>query len=299
MKFFNKKETLIENMTFMAIMAIINVIVSLVAGFSVIASLFLIIFLPLVSALTEIVCKDKYYPIYAVVAIGLSIVTTLWNIETTIFYTIPSILTGFIFGFILKHNFKPFYSVVLASLVQAGFVMLSILFINYVLEIDIVNTFKTSLGLIDSPIIAIIFPSAVLLAGFIEMSLAYFVIQAEAVKFGISLKEEGQNYIIPVIAFVSSASLFGLYFLDLTTAYFFMFLSLFVISYVVVLAIVQKDILLLVLYGLYVVITIILYVLFGSKLAPNSGFLLLGSFPLLVSLTNLSYSFLKKKDNKE
>lgn len=299
MKFFNKKETLIENMTFMAIMAIINVIVSLVAGFSILASLFLIIFLPLVSTLTEIVCKDKYYPIYAVVAIGLSIVTTLWNIETTIFYTIPSISTGFIFGFILKHNFKPFYSVILASLVQCGFVMLSILFINKVLEIDIVTTFKTALGLIDSPVVSIIFPSAVLLAGFIEMTLAFFIIQAEAEKFGIKLKEEGQDYIIPIIAFVSSASLFGLYFLDLTTAYFFMFLSIFVISYVVVLAIVQKKSVPLICYGVEIIITIVLYIVLNTKLAPYSGFLLLGAFPLLVSLTNLVFSFLKKKDNKE
>ena len=90
-----KRETLVQNIAYMAIMAAINVVFVLITTL-VPALLFLMIFvLPLTSTMVTLLCKKKYFPIYAVATIGLCMVVTLWKIDDTIFYVIPSIITGF------------------------------------------------------------------------------------------------------------------------------------------------------------------------------------------------------------
>ena len=116
MKLFSKRETLLQNMALMGIMAAINIIVAVISAFAPVASIFLVLILPLSSTLVEIYCKDRYYPIYAVATIGLSLVATLWNMETTIFYVLPSILTGYIFGLMSKKNVPAIYSILSASI---------------------------------------------------------------------------------------------------------------------------------------------------------------------------------------
>ena len=214
MRYLRKKETLVQNIAFMAIVAALNVVISLVAAFSITFSLLLIIFLPLISALTEILCKDKYYPIYAVATIGLCIVSTLWNIETTLFYVVPSVLTGFVFGFVLKHKIKPIYSVIVAALIQGGLTYATIPLIKAVLQIDIINTFKVALNLTESAAFDIIVPAAILTISVIEMTLAYVVIQAETNKFGLEITEEGEDYIISGSTIVTSGLIIAFYFIN-------------------------------------------------------------------------------------
>lgn len=300
MKYFRKKETLVQNMAFMAIVAALNVVISLVAAFSITFSLLLIIFLPLISALTEILCKDKYYPIYALATVGLCIVSTLWNIETTLFYVVPSVLTGFVFGFVLKHKIKPIYSVAIASLIQGGLTYATIPLIKAVLQVDIINTFKVALNLTESAAFDIIVPSAIFMISVIEMTLAYVVIQAETNKFGLEINEEGQDYIISISTILTSGLIIAFYFITLKIAYLLLFISLFLMVYLIVKEFSIKAILPLILDGVSFVTSFLLYVLFnGGQMIQYSNLLLFGTMPLLVAIINLVYSLLKKPNAKE
>ena len=60
---FKEKETLLQNMAFMGIMAALNVLLSCLGAYVPIAGIFVMIFLPFFSAVTAMICKWRYYPI--------------------------------------------------------------------------------------------------------------------------------------------------------------------------------------------------------------------------------------------
>ena len=64
MGIFSKRETLVQNIAFLAIMAAINVVLLLLATLLPYLLLFLTMILPFVSLLVTIYCKKRYYPMY-------------------------------------------------------------------------------------------------------------------------------------------------------------------------------------------------------------------------------------------
>ena len=98
MKIFSKRETILQNMTTMAFFAAINIIICLVSSYVPFLSVVIIFVLPLVSALVEIYCKDRYYIIYAVASLLLSMLVTFDNFQTALFYLFPALVSGYCFG---------------------------------------------------------------------------------------------------------------------------------------------------------------------------------------------------------
>jgi hypothetical protein len=86
-------------------MCALNAVVATLSTLVPLSSLFVIIFLPLVSVLTVILCEDKYAIIYLVAAIALSLGVTAYDITATLFYIIPAIVVGTLYGFLSKKNF--------------------------------------------------------------------------------------------------------------------------------------------------------------------------------------------------
>ena len=74
-----KKKTLTKTITFMAIVAAINVILSFMTNFVPFLTVVLIIVLPLTSSIVEVACEDKFFPIYAFGTLGLSFAVTFWK----------------------------------------------------------------------------------------------------------------------------------------------------------------------------------------------------------------------------
>ena len=102
MKIFSKRETILQNMTTMAFFAAINIIICLVSSYVPFLSIVIIFVLPLVSALVEIYCKDRYYIIYAVASLLLSMLVTFDNFQTALFYLFPALVSGYCFGLCAK-----------------------------------------------------------------------------------------------------------------------------------------------------------------------------------------------------
>ena len=83
MKFLHARTGSAQNLAFVALMCALNAVVATLSTLVPLSSLFVIIFLPLVSVLTVILCEDKYAIIYLVAAIALSLGVTAYDITAT------------------------------------------------------------------------------------------------------------------------------------------------------------------------------------------------------------------------
>ena len=185
-----EKQTLIQNLTFMALMAAINMVFSLVAMVFPFASLFLIIALPMASVLVVLTCKEKFYPIYAVATIFLSFLVTFNGPETTLFYVIPALASGFAFGFLIKRHIFSGWIILGASFLQLGISYLTMLAINGLYETDMVFFFAQLLAMDQSPFVNVIMPTFFYVIALAQSTFSFIVIQSETKKFGFRVKTE-------------------------------------------------------------------------------------------------------------
>lgn len=196
-----EKQTLIQNLTFMALMAAINTVFCLVALFFPLASLFLTLALLMASVLVALTCKEKYYPIYAVATLGLGLVVTINGIETTLFYLIPALISGFFFGFLIKRKWFAGFVVLGVSWIQLGLTYLTMLLIQGLFETDMTLVFSTLLNLSSSPYGEVIMPSFFFVIALAQTAFSFIMIQSEIKKFGFEIKtEENRTWLFPVIS---------------------------------------------------------------------------------------------------
>ena len=296
MKLFNKKETLLQSMPFMALMAAINVIIAVISALSPGLALLFVILLPLTSTLVAIYCKSRYFPIYAFATFGLSIVATLWNMETTFFYVLPSIIVGFIFGVLTKLKIHPVWSIFVASIFQAGMTAGFIPLINLIFDTDMIDVFKTVLNLHSVAWGDIILLSLLFIFSLIQIILNYFVVSGELKKFGIEEKTEVDNFFIyPLITIVFCLGVIGFYFISLMIAYLFMCFALYFAAFDVYYLVKTGHLKLLIGFGISIVANVILFAVLNGYLKENSQILLVTLTPLCIGLISFVFSFLQKK----
>jgi len=296
MSVFSKRTTIQQNIAFMAMMAAINIIISVIAALSAIAGIFLIIILPLTSVLVAIYCNNKYYIIYAAATFGLSIVATLWNMQTTFFYVLPSLITGFIFGFATKHKIQPIWSILCSSLIQGLITFAFIPLINKIFEVDIIGTFKRAFGLVESTSVNTIIPTFIFAISLIQIILSYVVIANETKKFGFAeINKELSLLLQGIIGTVLSLSLFGFYFCSLAVGYLILSIAFYFAVFIVCDLVYLKYYHSLILVGVSILLNIFVIALANSSMKENSSLLLLGVTPFCISTISIVVSFLQKK----
>lgn len=293
---FSKRETLTENIALMALMSAINIIICVLSAFLNVFSIFLILVLPLVSTLVEIYCKDRYYLIYAFASLGLSLIATLWNIETTIFYLIPSLITGYLFGLLAKKNIPSIYSLLLTSLVQMGLTMGEIPLINFIFDVNIINTFKTFFKLNESVNVDIIIPSFIFTISLIQMSLSYLIISNELIKLKIEEYENDKFDYLNCAALLFFSILSMLFsFFSLETSYLFFLISLYFVIFIIGKTISKKCIPEIITFIIALIISIILYALFNASQSMKANILLLNIVPSSIGLIDIIFLVLKRR----
>lgn len=197
------KIRLTENITFMALFSAINVIAALLAMFFPGFSLILILILPLISAVVTIYTREKYYFIYAIATIFLSLLITMENMETTIFYVIPGVITGFIFGVMLRRNIPGQWIILAVSAIQMGLTYLSLPLINFIYQINMIDFFLTLFKLNNHPSIQSIIPLFILMLSLAQTTFSYMIISEDLPKLGIRANETCWrfNHISAIILF--------------------------------------------------------------------------------------------------
>jgi len=214
MNLFRKRETLTENITYMAMMAAINVIFSVFSTFVPLGAVFVVIALPLTSAIVAICCKPRYYGIYLVATIGVCLAATAWDIKNTLFYIIPSIITGLTYGLLHKSKIPTSFTVFLVTVIQLALTYVSIVLIKWIYEIEMIDFITEVFGLKDSPIVKLIIPGAIFAYSLAQTSLSHLFMSSELAYMKQTEVEDGKiSFLYPFIGLIFiAASLTSVFF---------------------------------------------------------------------------------------
>ena len=291
---FKEKETLLQNMAFMGIMAALNVLLATLGAYFPIAGIFIMIFLPFFSAVTALICKWRYYPIYAIATIGVSLCATLWHTEFTIFYLIPSVLTGFLFGLCFRLKLSGTYSLLFTSLAQLSLTYLAIPIIQAIYGTNLIETFLVLLQLDGNKNALIIVPSFIYLLSLAQMLLSYIVLSNEIKKFTDDTVNQNDALIKCIglgLAILVIPFLFGF----VNISYLLMFVSLFISISVLIDTIFKKDKLEIILYSTFLAFGFLLVFALYSVVKMPYAFLLINTSNILLFTFSLLYNLKRER----
>ena len=296
MALFSKKETLIRSMPLMALMAAINVIFSLFTAFVPLLSVILIIFIPLTSTLVEVYCKDRYFPIYAIATLGLSVVVSLSAIDFTLFYLIPSIMTGYIFGLMAKKNFPSLWGILIASILQTGISFAFIPLIQLITEHNLIEDIIRILNVTDRTYFNNLLILMFFVVALIQTILSFVVVNNELRKFGVK-NDNKKDWRLPVsLATILSLGIaVGLYFVYVPISLLCVGFAWYFAVFSVVFEIIRKQKVSTIIMASMLLVNLFAFAGLNQFVAKGSEFILLGIAPLCISLISLGFYFLKKQ----
>jgi len=187
MNIFKKRETLLQNMTYMAIMAAINLIFILLSNFIPFLLFILLFLLPLASSIVTIYCKKRYFPIYFVVTILLCIFI---NPVDTLFYVMPSLITGFLFGLMFENRVSPIITIFVTTVVQTILSFLLVWIYKMITNIDVVESIVKVFNLTDYKYVNYVKYVIFFVIALAQEVITFIVLNSQINKF---IKEEYKN----------------------------------------------------------------------------------------------------------
>lgn len=196
MNIFKKRETLAQNIAFMAIMAAINVVFVLMTTFVPFLLFLLVFLLPLSCTLVVLICKKKYFPIYAFATIGLCLIVTIWNISDTLFYIIPSIITGFIFALFIEKRIPCSWSIITATFVQFGLSYALLPLVKLITQVDLLDTFATLFGINEYEFLSYVEFFGVFFVSLLQEIVSYLFIQMGLKKLNYSTESKDNPWLL-------------------------------------------------------------------------------------------------------
>lgn len=296
MRLLKKQETLIQNIAYMGMMAAVNIIFVVMTYFVPFLLFVLVFVLPLCSAIISFYCKKIYFPIYFVVVTA---VCLLIDFSDALFYVIPSLLTGFVFGLFIEKRVPSVFILSAITVLQFGLSLASIPLIELITQRNIVNDMAELFKLSDYEYLGYIKYTFIFFIAFVQTILTYLVMRSELVKFGMEFNDIVEKTIILdllTIGFVGLSVLFG--FLVPEICYIFLLIAYLFIIY----RIIKLDYTHYKLYLVEIVISLFASVFFVAGLyglvTKPLGLLLFGILPVFISLACIiNYCLLSKHNN--
>lgn len=183
-----------ENMkalTFSSIMSAISVVFTVVAYLIGDIGLFLILILPLCSSLVSVSVKFKYALIYIVSTLLISLI----DFQLALFIILPCLISGLIFGRLIRVYLQGHFIILINALVLLIMQFASTYLINFIYEIDLVQSISKLLLLKETT-----FKEAYLLFLFmislIQSSLSFMIISSELKKLDLEFNEKKDRFIL-------------------------------------------------------------------------------------------------------
>ncbi len=297
MSVFKKQETIVQNMVYMGLLAAVNVVFVLLTYFVPFLLFILVFVLPLCSVIITYYCKKIYFPIYFIVV---TTICLLIDLPDTIFYVIPSLITGFIFGLFVDKKIQSIFSILIATIVQFGLSFAFIPLIKIMTDRDIIHDMAQIFHLLDYQYLDYVVVSFVFFVAFAQVMISYMVMYSELTKFGISFNKNSDNIFILDLMSIA-CSLLMILFAFVYPVLSFVFLML---TFIITIArIVYLDFQH---YKLYIVELVILslgsifFVALLYNMIPSPlGLLLIGFLPFTISCTCLLNKSLLSKRSKD
>ena len=186
MNLFAKKETLVENIAFFAIMASLNIIFVVITAFIPIILFALILFLTFSSAFVSLLCKKKYFPIYLIATVA---ICCLIDLSDTIFFIVPSMISGFIFAFLYEKKISTSILFLINTFVLMGFTYVSFIILDAIFNVTIVDTMFFIFDITEFQYKDFIVAPVIFLTSLGQVVISYIIIDNEMPKLGFESRD--------------------------------------------------------------------------------------------------------------
>ena len=292
MALFQKKTTLVHHITYMGIMTAINLIFILLATYLTFLMFLLVLILPFISAVVAYYCQKRYYIIYAVASIGLCMI---FNIQDTLFYVIPAVITGFVMGVLLDKKVYPFWMLLSTSIIEAALTFAFIPLINLIGNIDIADTFISAFRLSDFEYKTELTYLFIFFISLLQCGLTHFILLSDAKKIGIEVNTRVDSF-APFIIGSSLSMILALVFAMTYTPLAFVFMAIsiyFVVFLLIDIVICKNKIAIIVLVSLLVLSFFGFAIFYPMVKAPN-GLILVLLFSFSITIASFVNNYLLK-----
>ena len=295
MTVFKKKTTLVHHITYMGIMTAINLIFIVLATYVPFLMFLLILLLPFISAVVSYYCQKRYYIIYAIASIGLCMI---FNINDTIFYVVPAVITGFMIGLLLEKRINPFWLILSSTLIESALTFALIPLINLIGNVNIVDTFLTLFKLNEFSYKTEITYLFVFFLSLVQCTLTHFVLLSDAKKIGIEVNTTVDSYgpyIIGAELTIVLSLVFSFFYVPL--ALIFLAISIYFAIFLFIDLIYSKKTLVYVLLGIILLVGFFTFAFLYATIKQPLGLLIAIIFPIGISLISFVNNYLIKRDN--
>ena len=301
MELFKKRETLIQNIAYMAIMAAINVVFVLLSNVLPVLLFLLVFVLPLTSTIVTIFCKKRYFPIYFVVTLSLCFaVSAGFSIFDTFIYVLPSLITGFIFGLFIEKQIPALYTLLAATVVQFGLTVLTFFVLSKIVENpNLTDSILLLFGLGDFEFKASFTQVFFFIISEIQIVISYIFVKYQVNRLGIEINLIcKREYLLYIAEFLFAGLAVLSYFYFPVYAIVLVLIALPIYIYQLVLLVFKKQIWIWIAIGVIHLIFIFMFAfLYGYTAAPNQFILIYILFGLLTIIDILTNYCFKRNTN--
>lgn len=158
-------------------------VMSIIASFVPLAFLGVAILSPLIAAIAAYYTKDKYLIVFVAGSSLLCLLVTLYSYGETVFGVIPGIISGSLFGLLLKKKIPTPLLIALCSLLEFGLNYVGVWLLRFLSEIDIIETGLQLLGLDGKENICYIVPCFIYVYALAESAISFIVIEGVLERF--------------------------------------------------------------------------------------------------------------------
>lgn len=274
----------VRQLTYMALMAALNVAFVILTAFVPLAGLFLSLALPLASALVATNADIRFYPIYGLATLGLCLIVTPAQLETTLFYILPSLILGLAFGLLFKRRWHPLVIIVVTGYVQLGLLYLTVGLINLIFQIYFVATLLTLLSIGSFANVGIIIPTLLYVVSLAQATLVYFIVGAELRKMTSIAPLTTLPLWVSMSAFLLNIAIMAFGWLLPTYGYLFLGPAFIIAFYHLSRFFETRDTPFLIASAVWLGAAVFLFALLFPLLDDANGLILIGIFPLGIHL---------------
>ena len=292
MKLLSRKENLKESIPLIALLSSLIIILNILGTYFPFLLFIIIFILPLPSIFIGILIPKKYYYIYFLTSLFLSLLFSITNLSFLISFTLPSLIIGILIGFFILKKYNYTFLILLSSLI---YFILEISFIpltNLIINDNYLAIYLKLLNLEINESSYYIIYNLMLIFSFFGILLSSYIIYYEIKRFNLSYNyNKLGDYLLITSTILFSILTFIIYFINKNLSSIF-----FNITYISFILLIMNNIFIKeykFLFFLLIIIPIYLIFIFINIEKYSLIYFLL--YPLIYSLILLFYSIPKNE----
>ena len=294
MNLLSRKKNIKESIPLISLLSALTVILNVLGTYLPISSLIIVLFLSLPSLFIGLLIPKKYYYIYFLTSLILSLITSISNLSFVISFTIPSLIIGILYGYFINKKMNTSLLILISTLI---YFILEISFIpltNLIINDNYLNLILKLLNLeINNHNYYIIY-NLILISSFLGILLSSFIINYEIKRFNLSFNfNKLGDYILSISSITFSIITLIIFFInkDLSSIFF-------TISFISFILLIMNNILIKEYKYLYFLLVIIpLYLIFIFLNIEYYSLIYFLLYPFIYSLIILIHSLIKRFKN--